>query len=74
MQLRHVEEPKWPDCCANCVSLAWGDFEGWDKCRTHGIGIAWCKRRGQVCDDHQRSPHEDPRNAFKIKQAGEVGE
>ena len=73
MQLRHVEAPKFPDCCANCDSLAWGDCEGWDKCLTHNIGIYWWDKRSQVCDDHRRSLHKDPRNAPKAKQA-EVGE
>lgn len=58
INLRNVEEPK---SCANCRSLQWGQEEGWDKCKTHQIGIDWALKNKQVCDSHVKSNMPDPR-------------
>jgi hypothetical protein len=54
-----------PDCCANCLHLAWGPSEGFDKCNQSGRGIEWGDKRWFVCDSHVRCSG-DPRNRSKF--------
>jgi len=61
--LRVVDVPE-PDSCANCVSLRWGIEQGADRCAKRGHSIGWEVKHKRVCDDHERSDAEDPRNVL----------
>lgn len=62
MSAPNLRETTEPDSCANCVFLGWGEEQGWDNCRKNGIMIYWPKKSKQVCDNHELSSLDDPRN------------
>jgi len=55
------------NACANCIHLRWGPDQGADKCNVDGHEVEWAKKSNLVCEYHQRSTAEDPRNVERTK-------